>query len=201
MINLHLKKTDKGNSRDIVHSNKLVVNLLPIEILLQRKQSSKLVLINRFSIVSLVALVFLASAALGLRISQNMALESAKQNFVMASEKVDSLREKEEDILVLKQRLGVIKTLFEADTKITGIFNLVIFLTPQDMRIANTTVDKNGNMIISLVATNLASVETLISNLGDKERNSDLISSVNLQGLSLNNGTDYRFTLNITPKK
>lgn len=182
------------------HVNKLMVNLLPSEILLQRRQSVKLALINKLSIASLLVLIFFASATLGLRISQNFALKNAQQNLVYAEDKVSSFKDKEVEMAVLKQRLNSIKSLLGGDSKITTIFNLVVFLTPSDIQITEASVDKNGSMILTLVAPGLPSLETLISNLGSKEKNSDLISKVELQGLSLGRDSTYRLVLKITPK-
>jgi len=53
------------------------INLLPQDIILQRKQSSKLVLVNRISVGVLVTLVFFTSATGALRIMQNSELKEA----------------------------------------------------------------------------------------------------------------------------
>ncbi len=195
-----IKAPAKQPNKESSHITKLVVNLLPNEILLQRRQSSKLALINKISVAALVSLIFFASATLGLRISQNMSLKNAEQNLAYAKEKVSSFQDKEAAAVVLKQRLSQIKTLMGADSKITTIFNLIVYLTPVDVQITEASVDKNGSMIMTLTTSSLPSLETLISSLGNKEKNSDLVSKVELQGLSLGKDSIYRMVLKITPK-
>ena len=58
--------------------NKLSVNLLPQEVLLERKQSSKLSLINKISIVALVILMIITSTVFALRIFQGASFKKAK---------------------------------------------------------------------------------------------------------------------------
>lgn len=178
----------------------ILINLLPQEVLLQRKQNSKLVLVNRLSIGVLVALVFFTSTTLALRIMQNSELEGAKNGLVYATERVSGLKSKEDKTLILKERLGLITILVEGDHIRKEIFNLVVYLTPPDMQISEALVDKNGNMTASFSSPSLSAVQTLVNNLSDKEKNSDLVTKVSLEGLSLGKDSIYRFTLKVSPK-
>ncbi|MFH0937168.1 MAG: hypothetical protein V1808_02660 [Candidatus Daviesbacteria bacterium] len=180
--------------------NKISVNLLPQEIILQRKQGSKLNIVSKVSIITLVIFVFLTSVTLALRISQSFDLNSAKNGLVRAEGQVNSLKGPEQQAIVLKQRLSSIKALLGGDSKRKEIFNLVVYLTPADIMISEVTVDKNSNMSLTLQTSNLASIETFLSSLGDEEKNSGLIKKVTLEGLSLGRDSIFRFTLKILPK-
>ena len=180
---------------------KISVNLLPQEILLQKGQRSKLLLINKISIFTLVVLVFFTSATLALRLIQGSALQKSQQSLVYAQDRVTSLKDKEQQIFLLKDRLDSIQSLSDLDVKRREIFNLVVFLTPPDIHILEISVDKDGNMNISLVSPSLSSIGTLVSNLGNQEKNSNLISRVELQGLSIGKDFVYRFSLRIVPKQ
>lgn len=176
------------------------INLLPQEVILQRKQSSKLVLINRLSVGVLVALVFFTSATAAIRIMQNAELQEAQNGLAYATERVSGLKSKEDKTFILKERLGLITTLIDGDSKRKEIFNLVVFLTPPDMQISEALVDKNGNMTASFSTASLPAVQTLIGNLSDKEKNSGLVAKVSLEGLAMGKDSTYRFSLKILPK-
>lgn len=180
---------------------KLLVNLLPQEILIERRQSSKLALVNKLSILTLLILVFFTSATLGLRFTQNQELKLNQTNLARAENRVRGLKDKETSIVALKQRLTSIQGLIGGDNKIKGIFNLVIFLTPEDVQITEATVDKNGSMSLSMTTPSLQSLETLIDNLGTKEKNSGMISKVDMDGLSLGKDGLYRFSLKVISSK
>lgn len=195
-----MKVTDEAANINRSFAGKFSVNLLPKEILLQRTQSSKLALISKLSIGMLVILVFLASATLALRIAQGVQLKGAKHSVVLAEDKISSLKGKEEALIALKQRLISIKKLSSQDAKIKAIFNLVVYLTPPGVQINEASVDQNGNMGLVLASTDLSSFNTMVGNLGNKEKNGDMIAKVDLSSLSLTKDAVYRFALKITPR-
>lgn len=175
------------------------VNLLPAEIILQRKQNVRLTLINRISIVALIVMIFATSAALTLRLIQSRALDKEKKDLVYAEGKITSLKDSEGGILILKQRLSKIQTLSSEDLKRKAIFNLIIYLTPVEIEISEIVVDRRGNVVATLSTPSLPAFTTLVDNLGNKEKSMSLIQSVNLENMSYSRDTLYRFSLRITP--
>lgn len=181
--------------------NKISINLLPQEIIFQRKQSSKLTLINRVSVAALVVMVFFASATLVLRLSQTGNLKKAEKNLAYAENKVSSLKYKESQLLMLKSRLASIQSIMDSDAKRKAVFNLVIYLTPPDVQISDIAVDKNGGLSVMMSTQSLYSIDALIASLSDKERSGGLISKIDMDGLSLGKNSTYRFSLKISSKK
>lgn len=175
------------------------VNLLPVEMILRRKQNLKLTLINRVSIIALVFLVFATSATLTLRLIQSKTLEREKKDLVFAEGKITGFKDNEGGILLLKQRLSKIQTLSGEDIPRKAIFNLIIYLTPQEIEISEIVVDRRGNVIATLSTSSLPAFTTLVDNLGDKEKNMNLIKSVNLENMSYGRDSLYRFSLKIAP--
>ena len=194
------KNKETNSEEPNLSSTRLAINLLPLEIILSRKQYSKFSLISKISVIALVVLVFLTSATLALRFSQTFDLKKAEQGLAMAEGKVGTLKDREGQLAALKKRLDSINSILGGDEKRKEIFNLVVYLVPPDIQILEVSVDKNGNMFISLSSSSLSSITTLFDNLGDKEKNSDLISKVDLDGLSLGRDSVYRFSLKIVPK-
>lgn len=181
-------------------NNHLMINLLPSEVILSRKQRSKFALISKISVIVLITLVFLTSTTLALRFSQTFDLKKAEQGLVMAEGKVVTLKDKESQVIALKKRLESIAAILGGDAKRKAIFNMVIFLIPPDIQVLEVNVDKNGNMNLSLSSSSLLSIQTLVDDLGDSEKNSNLVSKIDLDGLSLGRDSVYRFLLKIVPK-
>lgn len=180
--------------------SKILVNLLPQEVILERKQSSKLAFLNRLSMVTLIALVFFTSATLTLRIIQSNQLKGAQDDLVLAQTKVTGLKSREDQITALKQRINSIQNIMGGDSKRKELFNLLLNLTPMDVQISDIAIDKAGNTILVINSYSLASIDTFLSNLGSKEKNSDLIGKIDLNGLSITANSIYRLDLKLTPK-
>lgn len=176
------------------------VNLLPKDVILRRKQNSRLTLITKISTSLLLMLIFFTSATIAIRMVQRNDLQSAQQNLVHAEDKVKSFSLKEEQAIALKNKLDIIQSIMGGDTKRKEIFNTVVHLTPSDIQITDAIVDSSGAMTVSLKGSSISSIETLFSNLGKKESGLDL-SQLNLDGISLGKDSVYTFALKIVPKK
>lgn len=179
--------------------NKVLVNLLPPEVLLQRRQSFKLSLANKLSIVALVSLVFFSSVTLAFRLTQNAQMKNAENDLAFATEKINTLKPREQDAILLKGRLESIQKLIGGDDKRKAIFNLVVYLALPNMQISDVSVDPQGGMNISMISRTLESFDDFLSKLSHKETNSGIIQKVYLESLSMGRDGTYRFTLKITP--
>lgn len=175
-------------------------NLLPEDLLLERKQSSKLILINKLSIVVLVLIVFFAAGTLTLRISQEDPFKKAQNALSVTESKISGLKDRESKMLTLKSQLALIDTLSGADTKKRAIFNLVVVSLPAETQISDLGVDKNGQVKVALNTTSIDDLEALLLNLTNREKNADLVSKIELESLAAGKDGDYRYSLNITPK-
>lgn len=173
------------------------INLLPKEILLQRQQSTKLNFLIKLSTGLLILLIFLASATLAMRIAQNLEFKKASDSVAYAQERETNLQSREAQLAFLKERLSLIDQFSQKDKKIKEVFNLVVNLIPQDIQISELSVDKSGNMVILLSTNNLLSLEKMIEDLGNKEKNSNLIKKMSMEGLTRGKDGVYRFSLKI----
>lgn len=180
--------------------NSSSLNLLPEEVLAKRKQSSKFTLVNRLSILSLIALAIITSSVLFLRVTQESALKEAKEKLNSNENRLKSLTTKEKDVLLLKQRLAQIQALRGGDTTTKAIFNLIVKVLPSEIEVNDIQVDKKGRVTASLGTSSLSSIENLTSSLSDKGNSEDIISKVDMDGLSLGKTGVYRFSLVIMPK-
>lgn len=181
--------------------NKVSINLLPGEILLERTHSSKLVLINKISISVLIIVILITAAMLLLKISQNKEIERINNQVKTAEDKVVAQRSKEETVVALKNRLNFIQTLMGSDESVTSMFNLSSSLIPPEINLYEAMIDKNGTMTASFTSKSLSAINSFFNNLGSKEKNSNLISKVDLDGISLGKDSTYRFALRISSIK
>lgn len=181
--------------------NKISINLLPQTVLLARIQNSKFSLVNRISIGALVLIILLTGLVLFLRINQNQENNQVKDQVKVAEDKVSALSSKEYAAFALKNRLDAISSKLGGDKKVKSMFNLIVYLTPLGVTLYDVTVDKNGSITASFTSTSLSGVDKLFSSLSNKETNLNLISSVDLNGISLGKDSTYRFSLRIVSIK
>lgn len=181
--------------------NNIAINLLPQEILFQRRQGSKLTLINKFSIGALLVMVFFASATLVLRLTQSGNLKKAEANLTYAENRIQNLKYKEGQFWLLKDRIRLIQAILDSDAKRKAMFNLIIFLTPPDVQISDIAVDKNGGLSVMMSTQSLYSIDALIASLADQDRSGDLVGKADMDGLTLGKNSTYRFSLKISPKQ
>lgn len=178
---------------------KLMINLLPPEVVMMEKQASKLSLANRFSIGALLVLVGLTSATFGIRFIQNNVLNEKNQSLVYAQNEVSNLKDKEGYAVLLKKRLDTIEKL-SSDNKRVDTFLNVLNLVPSDIQISLISVERDGTVLVSAVSPTTSSIDTFLAVLQDKNRNGDSIQKVELRNLSRGRDGLYRYDINITPK-
>lgn len=177
--------------------NKISINLLPHEVLLERVQSHKTNFVNKISIGILIIVIAVTAVVAIFRIIQNNEVARVNNQVAVAEKNLMAEKSKEEAVAALKSRLTSIQGLLGSDEKIKAMFNLILFLTPPEITMSDVTVDKNGTVTASFSSTSLASIDRFFADLGNKEKNSGLVSRVDLDGISLGKESAYRFALKI----
>lgn len=177
--------------------NKISINLLPQSVLLERIQSSKLSMVNKVSIGVLLVAVIITSGVLLFRINQNQQNNAIEDAVKQAENKVKSYAVSETTAFALKNRLDVISQKIGSDDKIKQMFNLIVYLTPSDVTLYDASVDKNGVVVASFTSTSLLGVDRLLTSLSNKETNFNLVTGLDLNGISLGKDGIYRFSLRV----
>lgn len=181
-------------------ADKFTINLLPPDVIMMDKQSAKLTWANKFSVSALLVLVALTSATFGIRFFQNSAINSDNQGIVLAQNQIGDLKSKEAAAVFLSKRLNSIQSLL-GDNKKGDMFVSISALTPPDTQISIISVEKSGSMIISASAPTVASIESFLITLQDKNKTTDLVSKIDLENLTKSRDGLYRYDLKISPKK
>ncbi len=180
-------------------SNNISINLLPAEFTQKEIKREKFAHIQTAGIVVILFMVFLSSLTVALRILQSKNINLVQNQVALAQHQVSTLKDKQESLVILKNRLTAINQYLGTPSKQTSILLLLSkFLTP--VSVNSISVDKTGDAIVIFTSPDSLTLDNLITNLMNKDVNGDQISSVSID--SLNRGRDglYRVSLKIKAK-
>jgi len=176
------------------------INLLPISYKEFQKRESKFYKIQNISISLLLFLIFVTSITIALRIIQAQQINAAEGLLEQNNQKVSDLKPREASLFLLKDRLTNIDQITSLPSKQRSIYNLVSQLIPANLNLNFVSVDTNGDMLISIVAPNFASLDELLIVLTSKDKNEDSIAAVSLESFSRSRDGLYRASIKIKPR-
>ncbi|OGE64343.1 hypothetical protein A3I48_03000 [Candidatus Daviesbacteria bacterium RIFCSPLOWO2_02_FULL_36_7] len=179
---------------------KISINLLPPEILAEQIKGSRFYKIQLIGITVILMMVFLLSLTVVLRILQNRSIVMAQVEMDAVLQQVSGLKSTEASLYILKNRLAVISKYLGVSSKQSSMYKLIDELIPSSAALNAVNVDKEGGVVLLLSVFDSDSLDTLITNLSQKESNEDKIDQVSID--SLNRGRDgiYRISLKIKSK-
>src|SRR3989338_7939264 len=179
---------------------KISINLLPPEILAEQIKGSRFYKIQLIGITVILMMVFLLSLTVVLRILQNRSIVMAQVEMDAVLQQVSGLKSTEASLYILKNRLAVISKYLGVSSKQSSMYKLIDEMIPSSAALNAVNVDKEGGVVLLLSVFDSDSLDTLITNLSQKESNEDKIDQVSID--SLNRGRDgiYRISLKIKSK-
>lgn len=180
--------------------SKITINLLPVEFRKAQAEQSKFYKVQYLSILTVLALAFLASTTVALRIFQSQSVSSAQGNLEQISQRVVDSKVKEASLVALKTRLSTINQLSSVPSKQRATFSIVSNLLPASAQISSLVVDKAGNITLSITSADNSALDSFLNDLVSYERNEDKISEVTLESLSRGRDGVYRANLTISAK-
>ncbi len=176
------------------------INLLPIGYTKLRKRDTKFYQVQTISIYLLLLLIFVTSITVALRFLQTQQIKAAEANLQEFNLQVSSLKSKEASLVILKDRLTTIDQISTVPSKQRSVYNLVNGLIPPNLTLSFVSVDRSGNMLLSIVAPNFSSLDGLLATLGSTQKNENKITSTSLESFSRSRDGLYRASLKIVPK-
>lgn len=176
---------------------KISINLLPVEFTHAEVKRAKFLRIQAIGVAIVLLMIFLSSLSLALRILQSHNLQQIQSQLNQSEGRVLDLKDRQGQLLLLKNRLAVINQYLGTPSKQTSIFKLLDKLLPQSLLVSSFSVDKSGDASLSAVAPDTASLESLITNLTSKESSEGKISQVAIESLNLGRDGFYRLSLKI----
>lgn len=181
-------------------NEKMSINLLPGEVVLNQAKQKRFLKIQAISVGIVLFFIFITSTTFALRIIQSQNTASAREGFDSAQAKVTQFSAKEAQLNILKNRINLIDSFTNKPSKQRAMFNLVSNLIPAAVIISTAGVDHSGNVILSAIVPDTSSLEEVLTNLLDREKNENRIAKVDLESLSRGREGGYRVNLKITAK-
>ncbi len=194
------EKTKVSSKHDNFLATKILINLLPPEIIMRRKHNAKISLLNKVSIAALVVLIFFTSATISLRVSQSLQLKKSQSDLVYAQGQVNSLSQKGAQTALIKQKIEEIQQELGTDSKLKKSFNVITSMMPVSFKIYDMAIDRNGNINISLSSPSIFDIDSFFNDLMDPSKNGGIVSNVKLDGISWAPDSTYKFSIKILAK-
>lgn len=179
---------------------KISINLLPSEMKEKEIKQQNFNKIQFAGIGVILIMIFLASLSAALRILQSHSISLAQEQVTQLQQKVAGLKETQESLFLLKNRLSVIDKYLGVSSNQSFIYNLLERLIPDSVVINAMTIGKTGEVVLLAITPDSISLDTLITNLTTKDSNEDKISKVSIENLSRGRDGFYRTSFKITPK-
>ena len=178
---------------------KISINLLPPEIMAQEVKRAKFFKVQFAGIAIVLAMVFLASLTLALRILQSRSIAVIQATLAQEEQKVSDLKDTQASLFLLKNRLNVINQYFGTSSQQSSMYKLLDKLIPVSVLINAITVDKTGGIILLATVPDSLVLDNLVSNLTTQETNEGKISQVSVETLSRGQDDFYRISFKIKP--
>lgn len=178
--------------------SKLLINLLPAEFAVYKKEKEKKLLIFNASVAVLIFMIILTAGVFFLGISKRLTINKLNKDLVKVEEEVGSLKDKEGLALILKSRLDKINTLTKSESSEVNVFFFLSSLLTSDIKVSNFITEKNSQVRIIGETTNTGSLERYINKLIDTKRTKGKITSAKLENLTRGTDNKIGFDLLIT---
>lgn len=179
--------------------DKVDINLLPTEVSVAQRKQAKFGRVQIISIGILFILILTASISVAFRIVQSQKQERLGEEVGILEEKVSRFKDKEATLVVLKNRITAIIQLLGGDRLQTAMFNLITDRIPANVTITTISVDRAGNVLVSLLAPDSNSLEQTLVELTSGEA-FEKISKINIESLSSGKDGVYRMNMKIVSK-
>ncbi len=179
---------------------KIKINLLPIEFTKLQVEQLKFKKVQLGGAVVILALVFLSISVIGLRFLQSKDISKLQNQLKQTEDEVKGLQNHEVSLTVLKDRLNIITALTTLPSKQRSIYSLISSITPPSISVNSMTVDKNANVILSIVSPDSTSFADYLQNLTSSDKNEDQILQVVVDSISRNKDGSFRVSLKVRPK-
>lgn len=179
---------------------KISINLLPTEFIQEEVKKGKFYKIQAISVSVILLMFFLSMITISLRILQSNQLKVASAQVNGIEEKVTGLKGKQAQLLLLKSRLETIQGHIGTQSKVTQMYEITSDLLPASLVVSALAFGRDGSAVLTAISPDIASVDLLIDDLTDKEKNEEVIGKVFIEALSRGKDGIYRISLKVESK-
>lgn len=181
--------------------DKLRINLIPPEIKERAKRDLKRAMISRISVGLLGILILLTSVILAIVIFQGARLSALNSEIQQHKSKIESLKDKEAVMHLLKNRIDTINQFTQNKYKQGEVFDLMTSLFPSGINLSSMRIDKGSKVTVTGDTVSTASLQNLFDNFTDPKINEGKVTGVTVESLNKNPKGDIRFDLGVTLKE
>lgn len=174
------------------------INLLPAPEIAVVNREKKFKKVQLFAMIVVIILFFLTSVTFALSITQSARLKKSEASFNLAKDSVEKFKQKEIQLLVLKDRLQEIDRLKSQKSKQAQMYGLITQLIPQQIFLNNININANLNTNLNLASADIQAIDLFLYDLLDKQKNEELVKSVAVESLSRGKDGFYRVSFNVS---
>ncbi len=175
--------------------DRISINLLPPQLKENKQFESKKKLIYRISIAFLLVLILLTAGLIVMTVIQKSQLQKEVAKTASLTGKIDSLRENEAAVMILKNRLNTITQISGKQYSQTDSFILVTSLLPPNVNMQSFTVDQRNSVSLQGNAETASDLQKFFDNLSDPTVNEGKITKTTIS--SLNRGPSSRMVFDL----
>ena len=164
---------------------KITINLLPAEFLVEKKRRAKKSVYLRISIIAFVFGIIVATAVLLVRLNQSRELADLETQLNNEKARVSAQSEAEESSSLLKNRLAKINVLSNKESVPVQAYNLITNIMPIGTEVISFSMMKDNLVSLTVETRDTESLDNLFTNLLDSKSNQGFITGVKLENIHL----------------
>lgn len=176
---------------------KIAIDLLPIEFKQQDVRNSRFLKVQTVGVIVILFVIFLASLTVALRVLQSQNISRIQSNLTRSEQKVSGLKDTQDSLHVLKDRVTTINQYLGTPSEQTQIFNIVTKLLPQSGILNSLSVSHANEVLILVSLPDGNSIDVLISRLTSSQYNEGRITQVEVENINRGRDGVYRVSLKI----
>lgn len=174
------------------------IDLLPIEFAIEQQRKNRFTLVQTISTFFILFFIFLASLTLALRILQSQNFKNLEGQNEELKEKVSSFQEREEAVVILKNRLSGIAQIKLSPSKQAAVYKFINGLFTNSVKASSLTVDRGGNAVLSILASDEDSLDKFLTGL--QTDGFEQFSKIEIESLSRGKEETLRANLKMLAK-
>ena len=173
------------------------INLLPSEFISEQAKKGKFYKVQSLGIAALLLMFFLSSLTVSLRILQGQRIKQVEDQLNGVLQKINGAKTKQDFLVNLKSRLTVIDQYSSTKSKQASLYSFIEKTVPKDLTINSLSIDRSGNVYLSLVAPDVEIMDKVMNSFVDSRQSGGIIKQVAIESLNRSRDGVYRFTVKL----
>ena len=178
--------------------DRISINLLPPALKENKQLTRRKRLINLASIGLLGFLIFVTTCLIITSVIENTKLNQENTTLTALNNNLNSLKEKEVALIILKKRINSISQIIDKQYPPTASFSLITSLLSSGIEMQSFDVDQTSKVTLHGTSVDAASLQQFFDNLTDPKINDGKVTKTVIANLSRGASPQLIFDLEIT---